>query len=122
MQYKYEDSIRYAVSAGIRSGKDRGFMDLLTINHFKPHAGKSVRFKGTPYVLALDRVEGPTGPTPAEYKRESFVVIFRGSSKTDVMPAGIYDCEIEGGPTYSLHVMPMHTPRADCQEYQSVFN
>jgi hypothetical protein len=97
-------------------------MDVLTIEHFKPHAGKTVRFKGTPYAFVLDRVEGDSGPPPAGYNRAPFVVIFRGPSKTDVMRAGIYDCEIDGGPTYSLHVMPMHTSRPDRQEYQSVFN
>jgi hypothetical protein len=97
-------------------------MDILTIEHFTPHAGKTVRFKGTPYAFVLDRVEGDAGPPPAGYLRAPFVVIFRGSSKTDVMPAGIYECEIDGGPTYSLHVMPIQTSAPDCQEYQSAFN
>jgi len=97
-------------------------MELLTTEHFKPHTGKTVRFKGTPYALVLDRVEGVSGPPPTGYLRTPFVVIFRGPSKTDVMAAGIYECEIEGGPTYSLHVMPIHTAHADVQEYQSAFN
>jgi len=97
-------------------------MDILTIGHFKPHTGKTVRFKGTPYAFVLDRVEGDSGPPPAGYSRAPFVVIFRGPSKTDVMRSGIYDCEIEDGPIYNLHVMPIHTPRPDRQEYQSAFN
>ncbi len=97
-------------------------MELLTIEHFTPHAGKTVRFKGTPYAFVLDRVEGNAAPPPPGYQRTPFLLIFRGPSKTDVMPAGIYDCEIDNGPTYSLHVTPIHTARADCQEYQSVFN
>ena len=97
-------------------------MDILTIEHFTPHAGKTVRFKGTPYAFVLDRVEGDSSPPPAGYLRAPFVVIFRGSSKTDVMAAGIYECAIDGGPTYSLHVMPIQTSRPDRQEYQSAFN
>jgi hypothetical protein len=97
-------------------------MEILTIEHFKPHSGKTVRFKGTPYAFVLDRVEGDSTPPPAGHGRAPFVVIFRGPSKTDVMRAGIYDCEIDGGPTYSLHVMPIHTYQPDRQEYQSAFN
>jgi hypothetical protein len=97
-------------------------MDTLTIEHFKPHAGKTVRFKGTPYAFVLDRVEGDGGPPPAGYPRAPFIVIFRGPSKTDVMPGGLYDCAIDDGPTYSLHVMPIYTPRPDRQEYQAAFN
>jgi len=97
-------------------------MEILTIEHFRPHAGRTVRFKGTPYTFVLDRVEGNSGPPPPGYERGPFVVIFRGPSKSDVMRAGMYECEIEGGPTYSLYVMPIHTVRADCQEYQSAFN
>ncbi len=96
-------------------------MENLTIEHFKPHTGKTVRFKGTPYAFVLDRVEGDCAPPPG-YSRAPFIVVFRGPSKTDVMRAGIYDCEIDGGPTYSLHVMPIHTPQPDRQEYQSVFS
>jgi hypothetical protein len=97
-------------------------MDTLTIEHFKPHTGKTVRFKGTAYAFVLDRVEGNSGPPPAGYSRAPFIVVFRGPSKTDVMRAGIYECEIEGGATYSLHVMPIQTDRANVQEYQSAFN
>lgn len=97
-------------------------MDILTIEHFKPHIGKTARFKGTPYALVLDRIEGESGPPPAGYIRAPFNVIFRGPSKTDVMRQGIYECEIEDGPTYTLHVMPFYTARADRQEYQSAFN
>lgn len=97
-------------------------MEILTIEHFKPHAGKTVRFKGTKYAFVLDRIEGESGPPPKGYERGPFLLIFRGSSKNDVMPGGLYECEIEGGPIYSLYVMPVHTDRADCQEYQSAFN
>jgi hypothetical protein len=52
----------------------------------------------------------------------TFVVIFRGRSKTDVMPAGLCECEIENGPVHGLYVMPIHTPRPDRQDYQAAFN
>jgi hypothetical protein len=96
--------------------------ELLTIEHFKPHIGKSVRFRGTRYAFVIDRVEGDAGPPPAGWARSPFVVIFRGLSKSDVMAPGSYECDIENGPTYSLYVMPIHTPRPDRQEYQAAFN
>src|SRR5579883_2769584 len=55
-------------------------MDILTIEHFKPHTGKTVRFRGTPYAFVLDRVEGEAGPPPAGFSRAPFTVIFRGPS------------------------------------------
>jgi hypothetical protein len=96
--------------------------EQLTIDHFRPHVGKQVRFRGTPYALTIDRLEGGALAPPAGWARSPFVVIFSGPSKTDVMPTGLYDCEIEDGPVYSLHVMPIHTPRPDRQEYQAAFN
>ena len=96
--------------------------ELLTIEHFRPHVGKHVRFRRTPYALTIDRLEGGATPSSAGRARSPFVVIFRGPSKTDVMPAGLYECEIEDGPVYSLHVMPIYTPRPDRQEYQAAFN
>jgi hypothetical protein len=96
--------------------------DVLTMDHFTPHVGKTVRFRGTPYAFVLDRVEGEGGPPPAGFARAPFLVIFRGASKSDVMGSGIYDCEIEGGPTFNMHVAPMYTPAPDRQEYQAVFN
>lgn len=96
--------------------------EILKRDHFTPHIGKTVHFKGTLYAFVLDRVEGEGGTPPQGYVRMPFVVIFRGVSKTDVMKGGVYDCDIAGGPTYSMHVAPMHTPAPDRQEYQAVFN
>jgi hypothetical protein len=96
--------------------------ELLTIEHFRPHVGKRVRFRGTRYAFTIDRLEGGVTPPSAGWSRSPFIVIFSGPSKTEVMPTGLYECEIEDGPVYSLHVMPIHTPRPDRQEYQAAFN
>jgi hypothetical protein len=97
--------------------------DLLTFEHFKPHVGKTVRFKGTPFAFPIDRVEGKGGTPPPGWMRVPFTVIFCGPRDRDaVLAEGQYDCEIEGGPTYSLYVAPVHTPRPDRQEYQAAFN
>lgn len=96
--------------------------ELLTAAHFTPHLGKIVRFKGTPYAFPLDRVEGGDDAPPPGFPRAPFVAIFRGPRDGVPMPEGLYDGEIEGGPTYSLYVTPIHTPQPGHQEYQASFN
>ena len=54
--------------------------------------------------------------------RKPFTLIFRGPKETDVMPEGLYECEFEGGPSYSLYVIPIFTPQPGRQDYQSAFN
>jgi len=94
----------------------------LKIEDFKPHVGKTVRFKGTRYALLLDRILSDRKRLPKWVKRRPFVLIFAGPRETDVLPEGLYDCEIDGGPVYQLHVNPIHTPDPSRQEYQAVFN
>jgi hypothetical protein len=106
---------------------NRGFRgddmnETLQIEDFKPHVGKIVRFKGTRYAIPLDHIAHEDAPPPKGTTRKPFMLIFRGPKETEVMPEGLYECEFEGGPTCSLHVIPIFTPRPDRQDYQSVFN
>jgi hypothetical protein len=94
----------------------------LKIENFKPHVGKTVRFKGTRYALQLDRILSDRKRLPKWVKRRPFVLIFVGPREDDVLPEGIYECEIDGGPVYQVYVNPIHTPDPSRQEYQSVFN
>jgi hypothetical protein len=94
----------------------------LKIEDFKPHVGKTVRFKGTRYALLLDRIMSDRKRLPKWVKRRPFVLIFVGPKEADVLPEGIYEAEIEGGPIHQLYVNPIHTPDPSRQEYQSVFN
>jgi len=95
--------------------------EFLTIEHFTPHVGKIVRFKGTPHEFPIDRIVGNDGPPPPGWSRTPFLVIFRGPRSGGAMPEGFYECEIEGGPTYGLYVAPIHTVAPDRQEYQAAF-
>jgi len=96
--------------------------EILTKDHFTPHVGKLVRVAGTRQALVLDRVEGD-GEVPKGWPRAPFVVVFRGSAGRDaLLPEGLYDCEIEDGPSVNLYVIPIHTTVPGRQEYQSVFN
>jgi hypothetical protein len=97
--------------------------EVLTIEHFRPHVGNPVRFKGAAPVFSIDRVEGEGGAPPANRIRVPFIVIFRGPPGRDaLLPEGLYECEIGDGPTFALHVAPIHTHQRDRQEYQAVFN
>jgi hypothetical protein len=96
--------------------------EILTQDHFTPHVGKLVRFAGTRHALVLDRVEGD-GKIPEGWPRAPFALFFRGpAGAAALIPEGLYDCEIENGPSVNLYVIPIHTTAPGRQEYQSVFN
>jgi hypothetical protein len=96
--------------------------DLLQVDDFKPHVGKVFHFKGTRYALPLDRIVSDHQRLPEGMKRLPFILIFRGPKERDYLPEGMYDCEVEGGPSYQIHVSPIQTPEPDRQEYQAAFN
>jgi hypothetical protein len=96
--------------------------EFLQLTHFKPHVGKIFRFKGTRYAFPLDHILSDRKKLPAWVKRRPFTLIFRGPNQQDVLPEGLYECEIDGGPTYTLYVAPIFTPQLDRQDYQAVFN
>jgi hypothetical protein len=96
--------------------------EVLQLAHFKPHVGRIFRFKGTRYAFPLDHIISDRKELPTWVKRRPFTLIFRGPKQQDVLPEGLYECEIDGGPTYTLHVAPIFTPQPDRQDYQAVFN
>ena len=96
--------------------------EFLLLEHFKPHVGKIFRFKGTRYAFPLERIVSDRKKLPGWVKRRAFTLIFYGPKERDVLPEGLYEYEIDGGPTYSLYVAPIFTPQPDRQDYQAVFN
>jgi hypothetical protein len=102
--------------------KGRRFMgELLQIEHFKPYVGKIVQFKGTRFAFPLEKIIVDRKPDKG-LKRKPFMLIFRGPKEPEYLPEGLYECEIEKGPTYRIYVTPVHTPEPDRQDYQAVFN
>lgn len=95
---------------------------MLVVDDFKAHVGKMFRFLGTPHALPLDRISSLREEIPPGGKRIPFTLIFVGPRSQDHLPEGLYDCEIEDGPTYRIHVTPIHTLSRERQEYQAVFN
>ena len=94
---------------------------ILTASDFVPHVGKTFAPKGQSIALTLVSVDtGKAYPWPG-MPREPFTLILRGPPG-DVLPEGLYDVAVTDGPDFSLHIMPIHTPARDRQDYQAVFN
>ena len=95
---------------------------VLCVKHFEPHVGKFFRFKGARHTLALDRVVRESENPLRAGERGPFTLIFSGPRESEVLREGLYDCEIDDGPSFSLYVAPIHTVAPERQEYQAVFN
>jgi hypothetical protein len=95
--------------------------ELLTAEHFLPYVDKTFRVAGGRHALTLTTVDTsrPAGWEVAA--RPPFNLIFRGPPG-DVLAEGLHTLEVEGGPSFQLYVMPIHTPDRTRQDYQSVFN
>lgn len=94
--------------------------DEMTIEHFQPYEGRNVFLKDFDFTLKLTSVEGGEHPPQPGFTRKPFLIVLSGPKQPLVRP-GSYMCEIEGGPTYELFLLPIHTVATDRQDYQSVF-
>ncbi|WP_413989000.1 DUF6916 family protein [Labrys okinawensis] len=95
---------------------------VLSVDYFEPHVGKIFSFRGTRYAFPLNKIVSDDRAFPDWIKRRPFMLIFRGPKEAEVLPEGLYVCEIAGGPAVTMHVAPIFTPQPDCQEYQAAFN
>jgi len=97
--------------------------EQLTPEHFRPHIDKLFRVQGGRHGLTLTAVQAAAGPhqTGAAGLRQPFNLIFEGPPN-DILYEGSYMLEVEGGPCFELHVMPIHTPAPGRQDYQAAFN
>jgi hypothetical protein len=93
--------------------------ELLTPDHFRPHIDKFFRVQGGGHAFTLAEVQ--TTASVEGVSRQPFNLIFRGPPG-DVLAEGIYTLEVDGGPSFELYVMPIHTPTRDRQDYQAAFN
>lgn len=96
--------------------------ELLQVEDFQPHVGKIFTFKGTRFAMPLHRIFSDDRPLPEGVKRRPFLLIFRAPRTPDYMPEASYECEVEGGPIYALHVAPIQTLVQEFQDYQAAFN
>ncbi|HEX3672755.1 MAG TPA: hypothetical protein VHU87_00650 [Rhizomicrobium sp.] len=95
--------------------------EFLELQHFELLVGKTVRFKGTRFAMPLTKVV-KYQKFVAEAKRDPFLLVFRAPKEREYMAEGYYECEFEDGPTYQIYVAPTHTPDAEWQDYQAIFN
>jgi hypothetical protein len=98
-----------------------GMAEFLELHHFEPFVGKTVRFKGTRFAMPLVKIIKQEKFVTAA-KRDPFILIFRAPKEQNHMPEGLRECEFEDGPTYAIYVAPTHTPEAEWQDYQAIFN
>lgn len=97
--------------------------DTLTADHFTPHVGQSFRTPAWQHPLVLESVDVPVipGSRLQGVFRQPFTLIFRGPP-AEVLAEGLYEMESDGGATFELYMIPVHTVPRDRQNYQAVFN
>jgi hypothetical protein len=96
--------------------------EMLTAEAFAPHVGKQLHPLGQHRMLTLVslRVDNRPGATLAA-GRKPFTLILRGAPD-DVLPEGLYHSAIDGGPSFDLYIIPIHTVSREHQDYQVVVN
>jgi hypothetical protein len=94
---------------------------VLTAEDFVAHVGKTFSPKGQPRVLTLASVKTADWPGWDGMPRKPFTLILNGPPG-DVLPEGEYDVAVDGGPEFTLYIIPVATPARDRQDYQIVFN
>jgi len=95
--------------------------EQLKAENFLPHVDKTFRVAGGRHALTLTTVDITRLAGWETAPRPPFNLIFRGPPG-DVLTEGLYTLEVEGGASFQLYVMPIHTPDRTRQDYQSVFN
>jgi hypothetical protein len=94
---------------------------VLTVQDFFSHLGKTVTPKGQHRALTLVSVDTSGRRGSVAMTREPFTLLLRGPPD-DVLPEGLYDVAVENGPDFNLYIIPIHTVAHDRQNYQVVFN
>lgn len=93
----------------------------LAYENFTAYVGKGFNFEGHPLTLILSKVDLlPEAASPGS-PRTPFALVFAGPPGV-ILPAGLYRAIAGDGTKFDLHIMPIHTPGRDRQDYQAVFN
>ncbi len=89
--------------------------DTPSADIFTPHIGKAVSVADG-QKLALVAVE-----RPAKASSDAFSLLLRGAPHP-IVPEGMNRLTFEGGASFDLYLIPIHTPSREHQDYQIVFN
>jgi hypothetical protein len=112
----YNSSARIAATANCRDREGQ-----LRHEDFAPHVGKQFRFQGWQSTLRLAAINIHDQAAAPAIARMPFILVFHGPVG-DILPEGLYQADIEDGPTFEFYIAPIHTVAPDRQEYQAVFN
>jgi hypothetical protein len=95
---------------------EHGVTRLPMVEHFGPHVAKVFRVHGGEHALTLNEMQThPLSQAQANVLwRQPFTLIFKGPPGS-VLPEGMYTLDVDGGPSFELYVMPIHTPTPDWQ-------
>lgn len=96
-------------------------IDQLTAEDFAGYLGQGFRPIGSDLdlvLVTLDRRERPGWEAAA---RKPFALILRGP-RQPILPEGVHQLAIDGGPALALYVIPVFTAAPAHQDYQIVFN
>jgi hypothetical protein len=89
-------------------------VETLCHEDFAPHVSKLFRFLGWHGALRLTDIQHGAAQRP-------FTLLFQGPPG-DILPEGLYTGIVDDGVRLEFYIMPIHTPAADRQDYQAVFN
>ena len=90
--------------------------DAASAETFAPYIGRAISL-GDGSTLTLVAVDRHKSPMPGV----GFTLLLRGAP-TPIAPEGIHRITLEGGASFDLYLIPIHTPSRDHQDYQIVFN
>ncbi|MBV8192872.1 MAG: hypothetical protein JO339_37010 [Alphaproteobacteria bacterium] len=93
---------------------------ILRHEDFAPYVDQPFRFSGWHGSLRLARIDLPARAGASD-ARAPFTLIFHGM-RGEVMAEGLRTATAEDGSSFEFYIMPIHTPAADRQDYQAVFN
>jgi hypothetical protein len=83
---------------------------------FSPYIGKAISL-GDGSTLTLVAVDRHKSPVPGG----AFTLLLSGAP-APIVPEGIHRLVLEGGASFELYLIPIHTLSRDHQDYQIVFN
>jgi hypothetical protein len=90
--------------------------DAASAETFAPYIGRAVSLGDGP-TLTLVAVDRHKSPMPGV----GFTLLLRGAP-APIAREGMHRITLEGGASFDLYLIPIHTPSRDHQDYQIVFN
>ena len=94
--------------------------DAISAETFAPYVGRPALLANG-QALTLVAVDLHRSPGPNAAPETSFSLILRGAA-APIVSEGLHRLAFEGGASFELYLIPIHTPSRDHQDYQVVFN